>query len=198
MGPFIIPKNLFNASYLLESMPEINSDKKSQVSTLRLPTELIAELKKEASYEKVNFNSLVTKILSTHVLWGRYERKVGLLPMTKPFVNAAIHRLDDKEIVILAKVIERETFSNILRFMKREYSVDDFIEIVRAWINVAWMQHNVEQSQNSYIFTIQHDLGEKWSLYVETLITELFYDIIGKPLKVQSKRGNITLIFPIE
>ncbi|MDW7641837.1 MAG: hypothetical protein SCG72_05480, partial [Nitrosarchaeum sp.] len=78
------------------------------------------------------------------------------------------------------------------------YSVDDFIEIVRAWINVAWMQHNVEQSQNSYIFTIQHDLGEKWSLYVETLITELFYDIIGKPLKVQSKRGNITLIFPGE
>lgn len=94
IGPFIITKNLFNVSYLLESMPEINSDKKSQVSTLRLPTKLIAELKKEASYEKVNFNSLVTKILSTHILWGRYERKVGLLPMTKPFVNAAIHRLN--------------------------------------------------------------------------------------------------------
>ena len=68
------------------------SDKKTQVCTLRLPASLIAEIKKEASYEKVNFNSLVLKVLSNHVLWGRYERKVGLLPMTKPFVNAAIHR----------------------------------------------------------------------------------------------------------
>ncbi len=179
-------------------MPNSDLDKKSQVSTFRLPASLIAELKKEANYEKVNVNSLVTKILSTHVLWGRYERKVGLLPMTKPFVNAAIHRLEDKEIIILAKVIEKETFSNILRFMKREYTVDNFIEIVRAWLNVAWMQHNVQQNQDSCIFTIQHDLGEKWSLYVETLIIELFHDIIGKPLKVQSKRGNITMIFPNE
>ena len=179
-------------------MHDANPDKKSQVSTFRLPASLIAELKKEAIYEKVNFNSLVTKILSNHVLWGRYERKVGLLPMTKPFVNAAIHRLDDKEIIILAKVIEKETFSNILHFMKREYTVNDFIEIVRAWLNVAWMQHNVEQSKDSYIFTIQHDLGEKWSLYVETLVKELFYDIINKKLEIKSKRGNITLIFPIE
>ena len=148
--------------------------------------------------KKINYNALVTKILSSHILWGRYERKVGLLPMTKPFVNAAIHRLDDKDIVILANVIEKETFSNILRFMKRDYTVEDFLEILRAWLNVAWMQHNIEQINNSYIFTIQHDLGNKWSLYVETLITELFHDIMGKPLKIDSKRGNITLIFPLD
>lgn len=179
-------------------MHDSTPDKKTQVCTLRLPASLIAELKKEASLDKINFNSLVLKILSNHVLWGRYERKVGLLPMTKPFVNAAIHRLEDKEIITLAKVIEKETFSNILHFMKRDYTVNDFIEIVRAWLNVAWMQHNIEQNKDSYIFTIQHELGEKWSLYVETLVRELFYDIINKKLEIKSKRGNITLIFPVE
>ena len=33
-------------------MSKINLNKKSEVSTLRLSAELIAELKKEASYEK--------------------------------------------------------------------------------------------------------------------------------------------------
>lgn len=126
------------------------SDKKSQVCTLRLPASLIAELKKESSYEKINFNSLVLKILSNHVLWGRYERKVGLLPMTKPFVNAAIHRLEDKEIITLAKVIEKETFSNILHFMKRDYTINDFIEILRAWLNVAWLQLYVTNKTSEY------------------------------------------------
>ena len=130
------------------------SDKKTQVCTLRLPASLIAEIKKEASYEKVNFNSLVLKVLSNHVLWGRYERKVGLLPMTKPFVKDAIHRLDEREIIKLAKEVERDTFSNILGFMKGEYTVHDFVEILRTWLNVSWMQHNIEQTKNSYIFKI--------------------------------------------
>lgn len=177
---------------------EKEANQKSHVCTFRLPASIISELKKEANSEKTNVNSLVLKILSNHVLWGRYERKVGLLPMTKPFVNAAVHRLEDKEIITLAQVIEKETFSNILHFMKRNYTVHDFIDIVRAWLNVAWMQHNVEQTNDAYVLTIQHELGEKWSLYVETLIKELFYDIINKRVDIESKRGNITLVFPIE
>jgi hypothetical protein len=171
---------------------------KTQVNTFRLPASLVAELKKEAGLEKINLNALVMKILANHVLWGRYERKVGLLPMTKPFVKAAIQRLDNNEIIKLALNIEKETFSDILHFMKGEYTVNDFIEILRAWLNVAWMQHNIEQTNNSYIFKIQHDLGDKWSLYVETLIRELFTDILKKKLEIKSKKGNIMLIFPSE
>lgn len=177
---------------------EKESVKKTQTNTFRLPSYLIDEMKKEAELEKINLNALVTKILSNHVLWERYERKVGLLPMTKPFVKDAIHRLDNDEIIKLAKEIERDTFSNILHFMKGEYSVHDFIEIVRAWLNVAWMQHHIEQTKDAYIFKIQHDLGNKWSLYVETLITELFHDIINKNLKIKSNKSNIVLVFPIE
>jgi hypothetical protein len=158
---------------------------KTQINTFRLPATLVEELKKEAGLEKINLNALVLKILANHVLWGRYERKVGLLPMTKPFVKAAIQRLDNDEIIKLALNIEKETFSDILHFM-------------RAWLNVAWMQHNIEQTNNSYVFKIQHDLGDKWSLYVETLIKELFADILKKKLEIKSKKGNIMLIFPSE
>ena len=85
------------------------------------------------------------KILSNHILWEKYERKVGLLPMTKPFVKDAIHRLDDEEIKTLAKEIEKDTFSNILYFMKGSYSVEEFVEVLRTWLNVAWMQHYIEK-----------------------------------------------------
>lgn len=171
---------------------------KTQVTTFRLPASIMSELRKEANLEKINLNALVLKILANHVLWGRYERKVGLLPMTKPFVKAAIQRLNNDEIITLALEIEKETFYNILNFMKGEYTVNDFIEILRAWLNVAWMQHDIEQKNNSYVFKIQHDLGEKWSLYVETLIKELFTDIVKKRLEIKSKKGNIMLIFPSE
>jgi hypothetical protein len=141
---------------------------------------------------------LVLKILGNHTLWEKYERKVGLLPMTKPFVKHAIQNLTKKEIIHLADVIEKDTFSDILNFMKGNYDIDDFIEILRTWLNVAWMQHAIEKKKNKVTFKIQHDLGENWSLYVKTLATELFHDIIGEKLEVKLTKTTITLVFPTE
>jgi len=171
---------------------------KTQTVSFRLSTSLIDELKQEAKMEKMNFNALISKILENHNLWDKYERKLGLLPMTKPFVKDAIQRLTEKEIIYLAEVIEKDTFSDILSFMKGEYTVNDFIEILRTWLNVAWMQHHIETKKNTIVFKIQHDLGGKWSLYVKTLATELFYDILEKKLEVSSTKTTITLVFPID
>lgn len=176
----------------------IESVEKTKTVSFRLSSSLIEELKQEAGMEKMNFNALISKILANHVLWEKYERKLGLLPMTKPFVKDAIQRLTEKEIIYLAEVIEKDTFADILNFMKGEYTVNDFIEILRTWLNVAWMQHHIVTKKNTTIFKIQHDLGEKWSLYVKTLATELFYDILEKRLEVTSTKTTITLIFPID
>ncbi len=171
---------------------------KTKTVSFRLSSSLIEELKQEAEIEKTNFNALISKILGNHILWEKYERKLGLLPMTKPFVKDAIQRLTEKEIIYLAEVIEKDTFADILNFMKGEYDVEDFIEILRTWLNVAWMQHHIVTKKNTTIFKIQHDLGEKWSLYVKTLATELFYDILEKKLEVTSTKTTITLVFPTD
>jgi len=175
---------------------KVESTNKTKTVSFRLSSSLIEELKQEAGIEKINFNSLISKILGNHVLWEKYERKVGLLPMTKPFVKYSIQKLTDKEIIYLAEVIEKDTFSDILNFMKGDYTVEDFIEILRTWLNVAWMQHHIEKKNNTVIFKIQHDLGSGWSLYVKTLATELFYDILGKKLEVSMTKTTIKLIFP--
>jgi len=92
--------------------------KRSQTITFRLDPDLIKEIKNDAELERINVNALVSKILSNHVLWERYERKMGLLPMTKPFVQHSINRMSDDEIVHLAEEVEKDTFSDILNFMK--------------------------------------------------------------------------------
>lgn len=118
--------------------------------------------------------------------------------MTKPFVKHAVQKLTEKEIIHYAEVIEKDTFSDILNFMKGDYTTDDFIEILRTWLNVSWMQHHIEKKGDNVIFKIQHDLGPNWSLYVKTLATELFHDILGKKLEVKQTKTTITFLFPSE
>ena len=172
------------------------SKKKTQTITFRLDSELIDEIKRESGLEKINVNALVSKILSNHILWERYERKLGLLPMTRPFIKHSLQKMNKEEIIHLAEEVEKDTFSDILNFIKGEYTVEDFIEILRSWIYVAWMQHDVIKGNKTYTVRINHDLGDKWSLYVKTLVTELFHDIVQKSIEVKTTKNTITLVFP--
>jgi hypothetical protein len=168
---------------------------RTETITFRLPSSLIEELRKDAELEEVSLNSLVTRIFSNHVQWERYERKVGLLPMTKPFLKEVLNQMGDEQIINLAYKIEKESFKSILRFMKENIELDDFLRFLRTWLTASWMQHNIVIKNDSYRFNIQHDLGIKWSLYVKTLVLELCQDILGITVDVKIDDNLISLVF---
>ena len=168
---------------------------KTETVTFRLPSSLIDELRMDAELEGVSLNNYVAKIFSNHVQWERYERKVGLLPMTEAFLSEVLSQLTDEQIVNLAQRLEKQKFTNILAFMKNSHDVEDFVEVMRAWLTVSWMQQNIEVRDGKYYFKIQHSLGEKWSLYVKTLISELSYDILGRKSDIRIVGDTLSFVF---
>lgn len=157
-----------------------NKPTKTQTVTFRLPITLIEELRRDADLEGLSLNNFVTRIFSNHIQWERYERKVGLLPMTEPFLREVLSQLTEEQVVNLAQKIEKQKFKDIFAFMKESPDIDDFVEVLRFWLTVSWMQHNIEIRNRIYHFKIQHNLGKKWSLYVKTLVCELSQDVLGK------------------
>ena len=170
----------------------------TETITFRLPSALLEELRRDAELEKINLNAFVTRIFSNHVQWERYERKMGLLPMTKPFLKEVINQLTNDQITNLAQKIEKENFKNIIIFMNESHDVNDFVEILRTWLTVSWMQLNIVIRDESYHCNIQHDLGYKWSLYVRTLVSELSNDILQKKSEIKITDNVISIVFPRE
>src|SRR5919198_1363761 len=148
---------------------------RTETITFRLSSTLLKELRKEAELERISLNAFVYKIFLNHVQWEKYERKVGLLPMTKPFLKEVINQMSDEQIIHLAQKIEKDTFKNILTFMRSS--------------------HSIENKNGSYRFNIHHDLGIKWSLYVKTLVSELSEDILKKKAEVKITNDLISLVF---
>lgn len=171
---------------------------KTETITFRLPVPLLNELRKDARLEKMTLNAFVTRIFANHVEWERYERKMGLLPMTKPFLKDVINRMKDEEIIHLAEKIERQHFKNIFTFIRESHDVNDFIEVLRSWLTVSWMDHTIVNRNASYYLNIQHDLGIKWSLYVKTLVSELYRDILGKKVDIDITDNLISFVFSKE
>jgi hypothetical protein len=168
---------------------------KTETVTFRLQSSLIDELRMDAELEGVSLNNYVAKIFSNHIQWERYERKVGLLPMTEAFLREVLSQLTDEQIVNLAQRLEKQKFTNILAFMKNSHDVEDFVEVMRAWLTVSWMQQNIEVRDGKYYFKIQHSLGTKWSLYVKTLISELSYDILGRKSDIRIVGDTLSFVF---
>jgi hypothetical protein len=168
---------------------------KTETVTFRLPSSLIDELRMDAELERVSLNNYVAKIFSNHIQWERYERKVGLLPMTEAFLREVLSQLTDEQIVNLAQRLEKQKFTNILAFMKNSHDVEDFVEVMRAWLTVSWMQQSIEVRDGKYYFKIQHSLGTKWSLYVKTLISELSYDILGRKSDIRILGDTLSFVF---
>jgi hypothetical protein len=168
---------------------------KTETVTFRLPSSLIGELRMDAELEGVSLNNYVAKIFSNYIQWERYERKVGLLPMTEAFLREVLSQLTDEQIVNLAQRLEKQKFTNILAFMKNSHDVEDFVEVMRAWLTVSWMQQSIEVRDGKYYFKIQHSLGTKWSLYVKTLISELSYDILGRKSDIYILGDTLSFVF---
>jgi hypothetical protein len=168
---------------------------KTETITFRLPSALIEELRRDAEVGGVSLNSYASKIFSNHIVWERYERKVGLLPMTEAFLKETLHQLSDEQVVNLAQKLEKQKFKNILAFMNDNPTVADFVELITTWLNVSWMQQNIEVHDGKYTFKIQHGLGSKWSLYVRTLIDELAQDVLGKKANIRVLGETITFSF---
>jgi hypothetical protein len=168
---------------------------KTETVTFRLPSSLVDELRMDAELESVSLNNYVAKIFSNHIQWERYERKVGLLPMTEAFLREVLSQLTEEQIVNLAQRLEKQKFTNILAFMKNSHDVEDFVEVIRAWLTVSWMQQSIEVRDGKYYFKIQHSLGTKWSLYVKTLISELSYDILGKKSDIRILGDTLSFVF---
>ena len=174
-----------------------SNSKKNRTGTItfRLPSPLIDELRMDAELEGISLNNYVAKIFSNHIQWERYERKVGLLPMTEAFLREVLSQLTDEQVVNLAQRLEKGKFTNILAFMKNSHDVEDFVDVMRAWLTVSWMQQSIEVRDGKYYFKIQHSLGAKWSLYVKTLISELSYDVLGKKADISIVGDTISFVF---
>ena len=179
----------------LGSVDSESKKTKTETVTFRFPSSLIDELRMDAELQGISLNNYAAKIFSNHIQWERYERKVGLLPMTEAFLREVLSQLTDEQIINLAQRLEKQKFTNILAFMKNSHEVDDFVEVIRAWLTVSWMQQNIEVRDGKYYFKIQHSLGSKWSLYVKTLLSELSYDILGRKADISIVGDTLSFVF---
>ncbi len=161
--------------------------------TYRLPEKMINELDAEAKQKKISQNVLVRQILEKYLQWGRYSEKIGMIPVPKEILETLGEELDGRDIDEIINVVF-PMIKNTVMFIKGGYDLERCIETLEDYMRASGMNsdHRVDGELHSFI--IQHDLGMKWSVFTEQLLTQVFRNFASdRDLKFQTTDSTVIL-----
>lgn len=179
----------------LVSNRQIHNQKKESTRsiTYRLPEKLVNELETEATMKSISQNVLVKQILEKYVQWDRFSNKIGMIPVPKGILESLGSELDGKDIDEIITLIFPMVKDTVL-FIKGGYDLKRCIETLEDYMRASGMNSDHRIEGDMHIFLIQHELGMKWSVFTEQLLTQVFRSFLpDKELKFQTTDSTVIL-----
>jgi hypothetical protein len=161
--------------------------------TYRLPETLINELDGEAKQKKISQNVLVKQILERYIQWDRFAEKIGMIPVPKEILQTLGKDLDGRDIDEIINVLFPMIKNNVT-FIKGAYDLERCIETLEDYMRASGMNSDHRIDGDLHTFLIQHELGMKWSVFTEQLLTQVFRNFASdKDLKFQTTDSTVVL-----
>ena len=161
--------------------------------TYRLPESLINELDSEARQKKISQNVLVRQILEKYIQWERYSTKLGMIPVPKEILQSLGDDLDGQDIDEIINILF-PIIKNAVMFIKGGFDFERCIETLEDYMRTSGLNSDHRVDGNLHSFIIQHDLGIKWSVFTEQLLTQIFRNFASdKDLKFQVTDSTVVL-----
>jgi hypothetical protein len=156
----------------------------TSTGTFRLDSELLDALKEEAEQKRTSLNTLISQVLRLHMEYHTFASKGGMISMPKSLLMRLMERLEEKEVIQLSEHIAKNDLKDTILMMKSEYTAESVMDFIESWTRVGGYpyRHHVESGDNNnngkperiHNFVIQHDMGERWSLYFVELFRFAF------------------------
>ena len=161
--------------------------------TYRLPEKLVNELETEATQKSISQNVLVKQILEKYVHWDRFSNKIGMIPVPKKILESLGAELDGTDIDQIITLIF-PMIKDVVLFIKGGYDLKRCVETLEDYMRASGMNSDHRVEGDTHIFLIQHELGMKWSVFTEQLLTQVFRSFLpDKELGFQTTETTVIL-----
>jgi len=162
---------------IVKRKPHPPKQEKTRSITYRLPARVVEELETEAMQKNISQNVLVKQILEKYVGWERFANKIGMIPVPTQILDTLGADMEGEDISKIIDVV-MPILKDTVMFMKGGYDLRRCIEALEDYMKASGMtsDHRIEGAIHHFI--IQHELGMKWSIFVEELLKRVFHEFL--------------------
>lgn len=157
--------------------------RKTETIAFRLDTSLIDRLRKEASQKEISLNTMASQIFRQHVDWHSNAAKAGFLTVRKGLILRLLDLANEDQLVKIAEYIAKKETKNFVLMLRNEYNITSALDVVETWIRIAGYPYRHDTTYSKHSYTIQHEMGRKWSIYLAEQYRFLFEDFGLKKVK---------------
>lgn len=120
-----------------------------------------------------------------------------MVSMPKSLLIRIIDKLSPQEVIQLSEHIASNELKDTILLMKGKYTAETILEFIESWARVGGYpyRHHVKEvansSKNVHALVMQHDMGERWSLYFVEMFKFAFKQV-GKEIGFEHTKNTIS------
>ena len=147
---------------------------KTESQSFRVDERVLNNLKEEAKRDNVTLSSLVNQILTKYVDYGRFANRMNALSLARKTFASILNAASEEDIVRVAEIEGRSSPVAFITSMNGHMNVENVVGFVKDLSEHANLFEYSEISHSPPTFTLVHELGVKWSLFLAYYLTEAF------------------------
>jgi len=163
--------------------------KKSVTRTFRINKEWDDVLLAEAEEQGVSVNVLVNKILRRYALFERWADKYEVIHIMPRTLERILEVASEEGLAEAGRAEGSVRPIDSLTMMGRRISHESLVSLVTEFYGgpdfARWFQCYYHPELGSDVLHLQHNLGNKWSIFIKNYMTSMFENLIKA--KVESK-----------
>jgi hypothetical protein len=157
----------------------VKTKKATKTASFRIDGSLLDALQKDSDNKQTSLNTLVNRIFREYIEWYANAPKVGYLIVRKSLISAMLEKFNEDQIRHLAKVTAKQSREINLLFTS-EYNIDSALKVIEYKMRMSGYVYRKDVHNNEYLYTIEHGMGPKWSLYLAELFAAEFEEVNRK------------------
>lgn len=170
--------------------------KKTSTITFRFDEELEKGLRKEAEEKRISLNTLANQIFGTHVEFGQFMKKFGIVEMSKGAFKEILESLDEKNIINLAKSIGSKEPRDFILFKWKKLTVDSVSEFIKMYFeHCGYGMCDMQREESNNAVSIHHDFGKKGSIFLKAFLEAIVQSTLEKEADVTITENSVSLMF---
>ena len=165
--------------------------------TFRLDKDILDRISFEAEQKGVSMNSVAQNVFSDYFDWSAYAPKAGMIPIHKTVLSMMVDKLTEKDIIEIADLFGKVKVKNMILVLKNDYNARAFLDVFESWLKSSSVSFMKNINHDAEIYTVTHELGIKWSLYLSHMLQVIFNDMGLKKVTIEKTDDIVMFKIPV-
>jgi hypothetical protein len=172
---------------------------KTVTRTFSIREDIVEVLEKEARSRGISTSALVNQMIDRTIMMTWPSEKTGALVIAHDIVRGLLDALSADEIRKVGGGSAQAHKSTAIVLYGTEQKLESVLNLLDSNYgkNAQWYRFTHTVNGRDHMVLLNHELGQKWSIFLEAYMRSFFLETLDLPLKTSYTNNAVVLEFRI-